>query len=384
MAENNTLVENSDIQFDDSEFDPKEEAVGLNSTTDDIPKELRILRTQAYDKSISDVIGMIDEMDLVLDPEYQRNYIWDNKRASLLVESVLLNVPLPVFYVAEDEDSKWDVVDGLQRLHSLHRFFKDDFKLRGLEVLTDLNGSTYTSLNPKATRILRNGILRIILILKESHPEIKYEIFMRLNRGSVKLTEQELRNCLYRGKLNNLLKELRENPTFQKLLGQSMPDKRFGDAELVLRYLMISSTYDIQSGEIKGYNGKMKSALNRYFEDNRNPSDEELAQIRGTFVATVAKVDRVFGPLAFKRLHETGTYENRINRAIMDYEMVSFERYDIEGLEERKDAIINLARSLPKADSKFYLSILLSTSDTSSIEYRLNTWCRQLDQLMSE
>jgi hypothetical protein len=175
--------------------DPREEE---ESQIDLIPTGERNLRTQAYDFSISNIISKINDDDIVLDPDYQRNYVWDDKRASLLVESILLNVPIPAVYVAEDQDGRWDVVDGLQRLNSLKRFFGDEFKLKGLDVLRELNKAYYKDLNPKATRILRNGILRIILIFKESHPDIKYEIFMRLNRGAVKLTEQELRNCLCR------------------------------------------------------------------------------------------------------------------------------------------------------------------------------------------
>ncbi len=89
----------------------------------EIPKEERELRTQAYDKSINDVVGMMKNGDIILNPEYQRNYIWSNKKASLLVESILLNVPIPIIYVSEDEDSKWSVVDGLQRLNALRRFY---------------------------------------------------------------------------------------------------------------------------------------------------------------------------------------------------------------------------------------------------------------------
>ena len=106
-------------------------------TIDEIPTEQRNLRTQAYDKSISDIINMLNNGDIILDPDYQRKYIWDNKTASVLVESILLNVPIPVIYVAEDEDSRWNVVDGLQRLNSLKRFFDNEFKLRGLEVLQE-------------------------------------------------------------------------------------------------------------------------------------------------------------------------------------------------------------------------------------------------------
>jgi Protein of unknown function DUF262 len=113
-----------------------DEDISDNDTTcqDEIPKEERYFRTQAYDKSIGDVVSMMKSEDIILDPDYQRNYIWDNKKSSLLVESILLNVPIPIIYVSEEEDSTWSVVDGLQRLNSLRRFFENEFKLTGLEV----------------------------------------------------------------------------------------------------------------------------------------------------------------------------------------------------------------------------------------------------------
>ena len=115
----------------------------------EIPKEVRNLRTQSYDKSVRDLVAMIDDGDIDLDPDYQRNYLWDNKKASLLIESILLNIPIPVVYVAENDDSEWNVIDGLQRLNSLYRFFKNEFKLGRLEVLSELNGLTFHNLPPK-------------------------------------------------------------------------------------------------------------------------------------------------------------------------------------------------------------------------------------------
>ena len=89
----------------------------------EIPKEVRKITTQAYDKSVSDIVRMIEDKDIRLDPDYQRNYVWDNKKASMLIESIILNVPIPVIYVSQEEDDSWSVIDGLQRLSSLKRFF---------------------------------------------------------------------------------------------------------------------------------------------------------------------------------------------------------------------------------------------------------------------
>ena len=184
----------------------------------EIPKEVRKITTQAYDKSVSDIVRMIEDKDIRLDPDYQRNYVWDNKKASMLIESIILNVPIPVIYVSQEEDDSWSVIDGLQRLSSLKRFFDGKFKLSGLEILSDLNKSDITTLNPKALRMLKNGLLRVIMITHDSNEEIKYDVFMRLNTGSVHLTEQELRNCLYRGSLNKFLKEVVQNKKWQVLM----------------------------------------------------------------------------------------------------------------------------------------------------------------------
>lgn len=193
------ILPNQEFIEDDKEFDfPEEKPQNEIVPNPTININERKLHTQAYDKSISDLISKIKNEDIILNPQYQRNYVWDNTKASLLIESILLNVPIPVLYMAEDEDSRWNVVDGLQRLYSLKRFFDDEFKLTNLDVLQELKGKKYSQLrDEKPGRILRNGIIRTVVISQDSHHEIKYDIFMRLNRGSIKLNEQELRNCLY-------------------------------------------------------------------------------------------------------------------------------------------------------------------------------------------
>ncbi len=327
---------------------------------------------------------MINNDDIFLNPEYQRNYVWDNKRASLLIESLLLNVPIPVVYVAEDDDGIWSVVDGLQRLETLRRFFANEFKLRGLEVLQELNGIQYSTLNPKASRLLRNGILRIILIFKESHPDIKYEIFMRLNRGSIRLTEQELRNCLYKGPFNDLLKELRENPKYLKMIGLTKPHKRMNDAELILRYFTISDNYDRKKNALmETYTGKVVSSMNKYIESKKKTTKNEITRLKQLFEETTDKVYSVFEDDAFKKLNADGSLESsRINRAIMDMIMISFEDFDKNKLIFHKKQIISLLRDLPQTNNDFNNALTFGTSDRKQLEYRLSTWIQNLHKII--
>ncbi len=366
-----------EIQFGDKSDDEE-------MPSPEIPKEVRKLRTQAYDKSVIDIIRMIRDGDLILDPDYQRNYVWDNKKASLLMESILLNVPIPVIYVSEDEESRWSVVDGLQRLYSLYRFFSNEFRLTRLEVLTELEGLTYLKLNPKASRILNNGILRIIVILQESHPEIKYDIFQRLNQSPIRLTEQELRNCIYRGTFINMLKDLRNNKKFLACVGFKVPQKRFLDAELILRYFALADSFNLEKGKVKGYFSKMKTFLNSYIEKYKSATPEEITQFKKRFEDTIDKVHFVFGERAFRKVVDTeGNKDTLLNRALMDVIMVSFDRFSLDNIKSKKDDILKLYASLPFKDTRFADSISYRTSDNKELEYRLCTWLREINNLMS-
>lgn len=341
----------------------------------EIPPASRVLRTQAYDKAVSDLVGMIDSKDIVLDPDYQRNYVWDNRRASLLVESFLLNVPIPIIYVSEEPDGAWSVVDGLQRLTSLHRFFNDEFKLTKLEVFQELNGLVYSKLPPREQRALKNGILRIILVLQESHPEIKYDIFQRLNRGSIRLNEQELRNCLYRTPLTAALREAREDPAFLRVIGLKAAHNRFYDAELILRTLAIAEAFDPELGVVAKYPNKMRAFLNAYMEQHKGATAAQVAVKIQAFQKAITRVETVFGASAFRRyVAEEGENDTRLNRALMDAVMAAFWGLDDDDVALHADALRRLPRTLTEDDKEFGDALIYGTSDKKRLEYRVKAF----------
>lgn len=373
-------INQNELNFEDNE----------NGDAIDIPKEVRKIRTQAYDKAVSDLVRMIDEKEIILDPDFQREYVWDNKKASQLLESIMLNVPIPVVYVSEEEDGTWTVIDGLQRLNSLYRFFKSKYKISGLDVLKELNKSTVDNLNIKAKRVLKNGLIRIIVITHESHPDIKYDIFMRLNSGSVKLSDQELRNCLYRGSLNQALKDMRINNKFFSLLNLKGPHSRMGDCELALRYIVFTSNWEPNISEVSKYKGRIKTFLNEYMDENKNINEKEIIFIRKKFIDTIDKVFSVIGENAFKRKKLNGTYESKINRSLMDVLMLSFERFDIETLESHKEKIKDRFEELQLNEERkegdkysFVESITEGTSDKKKVIFRLNKWYNELESIIN-
>ena len=368
--------QNQDIIFDD-DYDED------SKIPYEIPQEVRKITTQAYDKSVADIVRMIDDKDIRLDPDYQRNYVWDNKKASMLIESIILNVPIPVIYVSQEEDDSWSVIDGLQRLYSLKRFFDGKFKLSGLEILSDLNKSDINTLNPKALRMLKNGLLRVIMITHDSNEEIKYDVFMRLNTGSVHLTEQELRNCLYRGSLNRFLKEVVQNGIWLKLMGLREPHVRMADRETALRFLAIWKSWDSQTETLKGYKGRMKSFLNTFMSEHKDIKSSESGEWKQVFEDTVNKVYQVYGENAFKRQGLDGTIEKTINRAIIDVIMLSSTQHTIEELMNKREFIVN--RFLEKTNNEidFKNSIKIGTSDTKVITYRLCEWCKEVNRIIA-
>lgn len=349
----------------------------------EIPKEVRKITTQAYDKSVSDIVRMIDDKDIRLDPDFQRNYVWDNKKASMLIESIILNVPIPVIYVSQEEDDSWSVIDGLQRLSSLKRFFDGKFKLSGLEILSDLNKSDISTLNPKALRMLKNGLLRVIMITHDSNEEIKYDVFMRLNTGSVHLTEQELRNCLYRGTLNKFLKEVVQNQKWLALMGLKEPHKRMADREMVLRFLAIWKNWDSANGILNGYKGRMKSFLNVFMNEHKDIKGQESNEWKQLFEGTVEKVYHVYGEYAFRRQGLDGVREKTINRAIIDVIMLSATQHSLEELMANKERIAQRFIEMTNNDVEFHNSIKIGTSDTKVITLRLSTWCNEVNRIIA-
>ena len=228
MDDDTTIYEREDLTKS-SEPDP-----------DEIPIKDRRVFTQPYDLVVESLIDQIKGGTIFLRPisdrpGFQRRYVWSDTLASRLVESMLLNVPIPPCYLSQNNDFELDVIDGQQRLYSIYRFIDNQFAFSGLEVLKDLNGLRFHKLPPKMQRQLNTHTLRLVAVTNESHPEIKFDVFQRLNTNTVPLNAQELRNCIYRGALNELLKDVVGYKPWLTILGKRQPDKRMRDEELALR-----------------------------------------------------------------------------------------------------------------------------------------------------
>jgi hypothetical protein len=243
--------------------------------------------------------GMID-----LQPEFQREYVWNAELKSRLIESLLLDIPIPPVYLGKLPGQKMDVIDGQQRLTTLLHFADNLFRLEKLQRLTSLNGSYFRDLPSETQDKILDTTIHSVVIDTGNNPTLRYDIFERFNRGSVKLEEQELRNCAFRGPFNSLLKQLESGPTWRKIQGSPKPERHFKEREMILRFFAFANRID-------NYAGNLKRFLNEYM-GLYAPTDPQLvAGLEATFNQTMRNVYNVFGTHS-GRLYSAGTEANPI------------------------------------------------------------------------
>jgi hypothetical protein len=349
----------------------------------------RKIYTEQGDVEIESLLGKFQRGRLNIQPEFQRQFVWDKTKSSRLLESALLDIPLPIVYLSEEKDGKENVIDGQQRLTAFFSFISgkfpdgNDFKLSGLKVFTELNGKKYNELSEELQDKIRYYKLRTIKFKKESDNDLQFEIFARLNTGSVPLNEQELRNCVYRGTFNTLLKELAQNADFRSLLGLTTADKRMKDRELVLRFASFYfNTY------LK-YKAPIKNFLNHTMEKYQNISADDEQELRNAFKNTIQIIKSLLDKNAFKRFYrgdeknKNGKWETlKFNVSLYDILMSSFAREDKNMVYQNLDRIREALIDLMTTDQDFIDSIELSTSSVKAVTYRFDTWRMTLQNIL--
>jgi hypothetical protein len=200
----------------------------------DIPKDQRRLVTDSFDFTVSTLIQYVDDGEISI-PPFQRHFVWTIGQASRLIESLIIQCPIPSIYLNEETDNRLTVIDGNQRIISIYKFVKGDFPLQYLSAYPDLDGSRFADLDPRFQRHILSRPLRFIVIKKETHPQIKFDVFERINSGAAKLTAQELRHGVYYGPLIVAADHLAASKLWRDVT-RIREDKRMRASELVLRF----------------------------------------------------------------------------------------------------------------------------------------------------
>lgn len=370
---------------------PFEDAGEEESDLNIAPSKRKIF-TKASDPEIISLYQKWKKGKLILQPEFQRHFVWDKKKASRLIESVLLTVPLPIIYLAEEPDSKEYVIDGQQRLTSFFSFidgkFPPDhtpFKLTKMSVFKELNGKKFSEIGEDLQDKIQFYELRTITIKKESDAELKFEIFERLNTGSVPLNDMELRNCSYRGPYIKLLIEMSEDPDFRFLLGLTGPHPRMRDIELVLRFASFyHATY------LK-YQFPMRGFFNRDMEKYQYISEKDAADLKRVFKNSITILRSLFGQNAFRRFH-AGTEENpdgmwetkQFNASLFDVWMGIFcdkeKSRVMAGLDSLREGLIDLM----SGNAEFIDAIMISTSSNEKVTKRFDLARKVIEEILAE
>jgi len=245
-----------------------------------------------------------EKKTLILDPDFQREKVWNKRQKSELIESILMGIPLPVMYFAEDRYGNLQVIDGRQRLETFFEFMNNRFSLSQTPIL-DNKGKKFSNLEPREQTRLEDYQIIVYIIKPQTPDRIKFDIFDRVNRGGTPLNKQEMRNALYQGKSTKLLKELAEYEEFKRATDYSINTKRMKDRYLILRFLAFYLYYrdkliDIITNEKIVYKSDIDFFLGRTMEFI-NKSDENLInELKVVFKRAMKNSYEVFGKDAFR------------------------------------------------------------------------------------
>ena len=283
------------------------------------------------DLSFRELITMYDEEELIK-PELQRHYVWDKVEASRFVESLLLGLPVPSIFLANTFEDQKLIVDGYQRIMTVYDFVKGiwskDGRIFRLSNSDKLNnrwrGKSFGELSSAEQRKLKSTTIHAI-IFDQAKPEEQdtslYQIFERINTGGRALGAQEIRNCVYQGKLNSLLIDVNKNADWRHFVGDTV-DSRMRDMELILRFLALNT--DEIKNAAKG-NVSLKKLLNEYMGDKKNNTDAAINAQRDTFESTIKFIKENIGDSAFYNIvaGEPGKIRKRFYPTIFDSLMVA-------------------------------------------------------------
>lgn len=332
----------------------------VEADENELPKALKISPDEFFAKHafrivyqtnnflLPQLIDLVSKGDVLnIRPEYQRRLRWAASQKSRLIESLLLNIPIPPIFLFETDEARYEVMDGQQRLNAIKEFWEGDFALSGLEVLSPLNGIRYSKAPPRIKRALDRASLSAIVLLLESDSErspdntftiadVRRFIFDRLNTGGTKLNAQEIRNAIYPGAFNKTVVNLTRGRLFTDIFDippyietnpndyYENPDRQkntlystMGDCQLVLRYFALRDNENIR--------GSMRSMLERAMADRVNTSQEDADALATEYVARLQLAHDIFGPKPFL-LPPDEKGRERLSAALYDATLVALHR----------------------------------------------------------
>jgi hypothetical protein len=305
-------------------------------------RELRIV-TESNREQLPNFVEALKRPNwMELRPFYQRRQRWDEERQSKLIESFIMNIPVPPLFVYESDLAKYEVMDGQQRITAVREFYGDRLMLKGLEQWPELNGRIYNKLPTEIRKGIDRRSISYVVLLKESATTsdeqalLRQQVFERLNTGGIRLSNQEIRHCIYHDRFDELLMELTKLAAIRKAWGlplysvaentnppQALLDSsqysQMRDAEIILRFFALRHA--------DKYRGGMQNFLDQYMVRSRRFSETDIGFLKGTFIETIALVSEIYEDALFHPWDpETEQWSDRAQIAFADAVMVGFNR----------------------------------------------------------
>lgn len=359
------------INFEDGFDDAEEEESTENQKYN--PYNPKLIRVDTKTFSIKQINEMINSKDVDLSPDFQRGFVWnDITRKSRLIESLLLRIPIPVFYFSQDEEGLFQVVDGVQRLTVINSFMKNEFKLKNLEYLTECNGKYFKKPDAKADSIddvyvrrIEQTQLYVNVIDPQTPGKVKYDIFKRINTGGKALNNQEIRNCLANRRTRTLLHELSRSESFLRATRKSISASRMADEELILRFI----AFYLMDNRImeNEYKGGMDGLLDDTVELLNTLDVGSFKQIGSDFFQAMENAYYLFGDKAFRK----AKYINKslflgISRVLCNVTMQRLQEKD-------KDEITMHMESEISTNAHFRDALSMATNDARNVRLVYDT-----------
>lgn len=340
-----------------------EEIEGLGGDEDaawgDYPIDTVLIRNET--RTVHDVVRRIEQGSFIMDPDFQRDFIWEEDRQSKLIESVLMRIPLPVFYLGEDDEGHLVVVDGLQRLSTFQRFINNELRLR-LPHQPELDKKQFRDLSPKLQNRVEDCNLILYVIDAKVPERARLDIFDRVNSGAP-LTRQQMRNCLFMGPATRFLKEESSTALFVRATGGSLNTKTMRDREFVNRFCAF------QIVPLAEYKGDMDEFLAEALRRMNTFGSDDRAKLSRELRTSLANNYRVFGEHAFRKHTEGQARRSVLNASLWDVMST--------GLSRRPEHVVEAAaENLRRAfyplmeDDEFVKSITYGPNDVKKVRYR--------------
>ena len=391
MALNEVRAQPNHVKYDDREEGAVEgqgvEKEQLEDTSDtatiDKPFDPTKIRISTRQPTVDLVVERMRHGEIDLAPEFQRaDNIWPMPTQSRLIESLLLRIPLPVFYMAADQDDNWQVVDGLQRLSALRAFVLDKtLRLRGLEYLNQFDTCCFDDLPRPMQRRITETQLPCHVIEPGTPDEVMFNIFKRISTEGRPLVAQEIRHALNPGQARDFLAELASSDEFLRATDSSVNPKRMADRECVLRFLAFRSF-----GE-ENYAGKLDDFLASAMKSLNRHSDGHPA-LRADFCRAMSLASDIFGKRAFRKPTRPGyaRWRSPVNKPLFESLSVALAEVPEERigeLESRKQRIVEDLAQLMKEDGEFLESITVGTQTTRQVKIRFGRMRRMIRGVLS-